>query len=175
MVVASEVRHRLGLARVLWVVAGVPWQKVDGRPISPAEVRLAMVEAAIAGIEGFEVCDLEVRRPGLSFTADTLVELAGFHPDAMLHLIVGADAASGLGSWERADEVARRCVLVIVNRPGQAVPDLDPEWTVRHVEMPAIDLSSTDLRSRIADGVPCNLLVPDGALRIARERGLYRS
>ena len=103
LVAAINVRHALGLGRVLLVVANVPWQKVGSRSVSPAEDRLAMVEAAVAGIDGLEASDLEIRRGGPSYTIDTLVDLAEADPAGERFLILGADAAAGLDTWERGE------------------------------------------------------------------------
>ena len=95
LVTAVNVRHALSLDRVLLVVANVPWQKVGERTVSPAEDRLAMVEAAARGVAGLEVSRLEIDRGGPSYTADTLGHLHAAHPGVELFLIVGSDAAGG--------------------------------------------------------------------------------
>jgi|SRR5579884_2955673 len=169
---AVNVRHSLGLDRLLLVVANVPWQKVDTRSVSPAVDRLAMVEAAVAGIPGLEVSALEVERGGSSYTADTLAELEVKHPGAELFLVVGSDVATALGTWERIDEVRKRCVLVVVARPGS--PDYRATgWRTERVEIPALDISSTDLRRRVGDGRPLEFLVTPPVIRVIRSRGLY--
>jgi nicotinate-nucleotide adenylyltransferase len=173
---AATARHDLGLDRVLMVVANTPWQKAGTRAITPAEDRLAMVSAAVDGIDGLEVSRMEVDRGGPSYTADTLAELARAHADAPggveLFLIVGTDVADDLHTWVRADEVARLATLAIVTRPG-ATPVRPEGWRVEVVELPALDLSSTDLRRRVAEGRPIDGLVPPGAVRVIRERRLY--
>ena len=102
LVTAVNVRHALALDRVLLVVANVPWQKVGERTVSPAEDRLAMVEAAARGVAGLEVSRLEIDRGGPSYTADTLGELRRAHPRAELFLIVGSDAAGAPSSSSTA-------------------------------------------------------------------------
>ncbi|HZQ27567.1 MAG TPA: nicotinate-nucleotide adenylyltransferase [Acidimicrobiales bacterium] len=169
---AATARHDLELDRVLMVVANTPWQKTGTRAITPAEDRLAMVGAAVDGIEGLEVSRMEVDRGGPSYTADTLAELARAHPGAELFLIVGTDVADDLHTWVRVDEVARLATLAIVTRPG-ATPVRPEGWRVELVELPALDLSSTDLRRRVAEGRPIDGLVPPGAVRVIRERRLY--
>lgn len=171
---ALNARHSAGLDRVLLVVANQPWQKSDARRITPALDRLAMVEAAVAGVEGLCASAIEIERGGVSYTADTLVELARIHPGAELFVIVGADAAAGLGSWERVGEVAELATLVVVNRPGAPPPAPPPGWEhVAVVEVPALDISSTDLRARAADGRPLDFLVPAPVISCIRRRGLY--
>lgn len=174
LVAATEARHHLGLHRVLFVVAGRPWQKEGTRAITPPEHRLAMVAAAVEGADGLEASDLEIRRGGVSYTADTLRQLQSGAPDAQLYLILGADAAAGLATWERAEEVRELAHVVVVNRPGCPAAAAPPGWEATTVEMPAIDLSSTDLRQRVAAGAPLDHLVPGAVARYVRDRELYR-
>ncbi len=169
---AVDVRHALRLHRVLLVVAHIPWQKVANQPVSPAEDRYAVVEAAVAGLDGLEASRLEVDRGGPSYTADTLAELAHLHPGAELFLLVGSDVAAELDTWERAEEVRQRATLAVVARPGAAVGP-PPGWTAEIVDTPALDVSSTDLRRRVATGRPIEVLVPAGAVREIHRRGLY--
>ncbi|MDP8976556.1 MAG: nicotinate-nucleotide adenylyltransferase [Actinomycetota bacterium] len=170
---AVNVRHALGLRRVLLVVANVPWQKAGERSVTDAEDRYAVVRSAAAGLEGIEASRLEIDRGGPSYTADTLSELAARHPGAELFLVVGSDVVSELHSWERVEEVGRRATLVAVARPGVTVGPPPPSWRMEVVEVPALDVSSTDLRARVADGRPIDVLVPAGAVREIRRRGLY--
>lgn len=172
LVAAVNVRHALALDRVLLVVANQPWQKANRR-LTPAEDRLAVVEAAVGGAAGLEASRIEIDRGGESLTADTLEELAGADPAAELFLIVGADVAAELGTWRRVEVVARLATLVVVTRPGAPVAHPGPPWRVRGVEIPALDVSSTDLRARCADGRPLDYLVPQAAIDCIRERGLY--
>lgn len=173
LVAAVNVRHALALDRVLLVVANVPWQKVGGREVTPAADRLAVVEAAVGDVPGVEASDLEIRRGGTSYTADTLRELRAGHPGAELFLVVGSDVAASLDTWERIDVVRQLATLVVVNRPGTQLPALDSSWRVETVEIPNLEISSTDLRARAADGRPLDYLIPASAVRCIRERGLY--
>ena len=118
LVTAVNVRHELGLDRVLLVVSNVPWQKVGTREISPAEARLAMVEAAVADVEGLEASRIELDAGGPSYTADTLATLLAEDPGRELFVILGADAAAGLLTWERCEEVRDLATIVVVERPG---------------------------------------------------------
>jgi nicotinate-nucleotide adenylyltransferase len=173
VVAAVEARRALGLDRVLIVVAGDPWQK-RGRVLAPAADRLAMVEAAVAGVEGLEVCDIELRRTGPSYTADTLEALSA--PGRSLFLIVGADVASTLSTWTGVERIPALATLAVVDRfgvPPAPVPTGD--WQLERLSIPRLEISSTDLRARAARGWPLDGLVPPGAVRIIRERSLYQT
>lgn len=172
LVTAVNVRHALALDVVLLMVANDPWQKTGARSVSPAADRLAMVRAAVEGVDGLEAGTEEIDRGGVSYTADTLALLKVKHPGARLFTIVGDDAASNIDTWERVDEVAAMSHLVVVDRPGAPVTlSTDFEW--RHVEVPRLEVSSTDLRGRVTDGRPLDFLVPEKVIAIIRNRGLY--
>ncbi len=173
LVAAVNVRHALDLDLVLLVVANRPWQKEGTRPVTPAEDRLAVVRAAVGQVPGVEASDLEVVRSGISYTADTLAALHAAEPAADLVLVIGADVAATLDTWERLDEVRARCRLAVVNRPGAPPPRVPGGWRAEVVEIPALEVSSTDLRARVADGRPLDYLVPEAAVREIRRRGLY--
>lgn len=170
---AVNVRHALALDRLLMVVANIPWQKAGERSVTGAEDRFAMVRAAIEGLDGIEASRLEIERGGPSYTADTLAELADLHPGAQLFVVVGSDVVGELHTWERAADVGRRATLVAVARPGSTVPPPPPSWRMEVVEVPSLDVSSTDLRARVGAGRPIDVLVPAGAVREIRRRGLY--
>ena len=172
LVTAVNVRHALALDLVVLMVANVPWQKQGERPITPALDRFAMVEAAVGDVPGLEAGRLEIDAGGPSYTADTLAALAGLEPDAELYTIVGDDAAAGLTSWERYDEVAARSHMVVVDRPGEHVelPAIVP-WI--RVEVPRLEVSSTDLRARFTDGRPLDYLITDPVLDVIERRNLY--
>ena len=173
LVAAVNVRHALDLDLVLLVVANRPWQKEGTRPVTAAEDRLAVVRAAVGQVPGVEASDLEVVRSGISYTADTLAALHAVEPGADMVLVIGADVAATLHTWERLDEVRARCRLAVVNRPGAPPPRVPTGWRAEVVEIPALEVSSTDLRARVADGRPLDYLVPEAAVREIRRRGLY--
>ena len=172
LVAAVNVRHAMALDRVLLVVANHPWQK-SARAITPAADRLAVVEAAVAGTEGVEASAIEIDRGGDSYTADTLEQLVEEGPDRELFLVVGADVAAELDTWRRTDVVARLATVVVVTRGGRPAVDVGPPWRVEQVPIPALEISSSDLRARAADGRPLDHLVPRPAVDCIRERGLY--
>jgi nicotinate-nucleotide adenylyltransferase len=178
---AVNARVALDLDRVLLVVANQPWQK-SGREITSAEDRLAMVQAAVADRDGLESSRIEIDRGGDTYTADTLEQLAAEDPDRDLFLIVGTDVAADLDTWKRPDVVARLATLVVVGRPGPGrgrastpAPPGPPgrEWRIERVDMPPLDISSSDLRDRHRRGLPLDYLVPDPVITEIRRRGLY--
>jgi nicotinate-nucleotide adenylyltransferase len=172
LVTAVNVRHALHLDLMIMMVANYPWQKVGKRSITPAEDRLAMVAAAVSDVPGLVAGDHEIRSGGPSYTADTLATLALEYPHATLFTVVGDDAAAGIRSWDRVEEVIERSCLVVVDRPGEPVElDADIDWI--RVEVPRLEVSSTDLRARWADGRPLDYLVTDDVLAVIAGRGLY--
>jgi nicotinate-nucleotide adenylyltransferase len=169
---AAAARDQLDLARVLVVVAGDPWQK-QGRVRAGAEVRFEMVVAAIDGVDGLEASRLEVDRTGPTFTIDTIETLQRESPPCELFLIVGSDVAASLESWHRADTLRALVTLALVDREDAAPTVGPPGWRCVRVHMPRLDVSSTDLRRRIAAGESVEFLVPPPAARVIRTHNLY--
>jgi nicotinate-nucleotide adenylyltransferase len=174
LVTAVNVRHALDLDAVLLVVANDPWQKSGERRVTPAADRLAMVMAAVRDVDGLEASDLELRRGGTSYTADTLAELRAAHPEAELFLVLGSDAAAGLPTWERSDEVRRGATVVVVTRPRAEKGEPPAGWSWISVETPRLEVSSTDLRERVVDGRPLDYLLTPAVIDCIEARGLYR-
>jgi len=173
LVAAVNVRYSLALDRVLLTVAHRPWQKVGSRPLSAASDRLAMVEAAVADVEGLEASANELERGGDSFTIDTVEQLLAEDTERELFVIVGEDAAAGMPTWERIDDLRRQARIVVVERPGTTV-GLPVGWELDRVEVPRLEVSSTDLRARAVDGRPLDYLVPPGVISVMADRRLYR-
>ena len=168
---AAEVRHSLALDRVLLVVAGNPWQK-HGRVVASARDRMALVERAVIAVDGLEASAIEVERPGPSVTADTLEALQA--PGRELYLLLGADAVANMGTWRRLDDTRSLAAIVVMERAGDL--DVHPPgegWRVHHVRVPRLDVSSTDLRARLATGRPIAGLVPESVVEEIGRRGLY--
>jgi nicotinate-nucleotide adenylyltransferase len=176
LVTAVNVRHELLLDRVLLVVNDQPWQKLGTRDITPAADRYAMVAAAVGTVEGLEASPVEIDRGGMSYTADTLAALLDEEPEREreLFVILGSDAAVGLPTWERADEVRSLATVVVVERPGIHGTDPPPGWSWVRVEVPRLEVSSTDLRARVADGRPLDYLLTPEVIATIDARGLYR-
>ena len=174
LVAASEVAVLFGLDEVVFVPTGQPWQK-SHRVVSPAEDRYLMTVIATASNPRFTTSRVDIERGGQTFTIDTLTDLSRQRPDAEMFFITGADALEQIVSWrdnERLFELAR---FIGVTRPGYQLADHDlPEGRVSLVEVPALAISSTDCRERVARGMPVWYLVPDGVVQYIEKRGLYR-
>jgi nicotinate-nucleotide adenylyltransferase len=180
LALAAAARDELALDQVLWVPAADPPHK-QGRPISPAADRLAMVQAAIADQPGFELSRIDVDRPGPHWTADTVALLAEQYPGAELVFVMGGDSLRDLPTWGRPQEIVDCCILGVLRRPGDAVdlPSLEavlPGVTakVRFIDEPPIMISAHDIRERIRAGLPIWGLVPPLVAEIIARRGLYR-
>jgi nicotinate-nucleotide adenylyltransferase len=172
LVVAGDVHFRLGVDRVVFVPAADPPHK-RGQVSAPAELRLAMVRAAVRGDPRFEVDDIELHRPGPSYTVDTLREFRRREPDAELFFLIGADALRDLPAWREPEEVARLATLVMLARGGETeVPD--PRFPVRRVPVTRVDVAATEVRRRVAAGEPIRYLVPEAVREIIERKKLYR-
>lgn len=169
---AVDVGQALALDVVLMVVANQPWQKADRSDLSPADVRLAMVRAAVEGLDGVEASDLEIRRGGPTYTVDTLDAIRSAEPDAELFLILGADAAAGLDTWHDPHRLDDLCRIVVVDRPG-AIAAPPPGFRCERVEVPLLDVSSSELRARVAAGRSVRFLTPDAVVSLIRDERLY--
>jgi nicotinate-nucleotide adenylyltransferase len=171
VVVAVDTRAALGLDRVLLVVAGDPWQK-RGAVAASAHDRLHLARLAVEDVEGVEVSAIEVERDAPSVTADTLEALS--RPGRELFCVLGADAVANMGTWRRLDETRDLATIVIVERRGDVHAEPPGEgWSVERVPVPRLDVSSTEIRHRLAAGLPVDGLVPPPVVRAIRERGLY--
>jgi nicotinate-nucleotide adenylyltransferase len=173
LAVAIAAKHQLGLDRVLLMVANVPWQKAQQRHVSDAAARMAMVEAACVGYPGLEPSDLEISRGGDSFTADTLEQLAG--PNREIFLIIGSDLVDDLPTWKRWQEIPPLCTLAVAHRPGEAERgELAPGWRSVTIRVPALEISSTELREMASEGRPIDFLVPANVIEVIVRKNLYR-
>jgi nicotinate-nucleotide adenylyltransferase len=174
LVAASEVAARFHLDEVVFVPTGQPWQKTH-RHVSPAEDRYLMTVIATASNPQFSVSRIEIDRGGKTYTIDTLRELHELNPDSELYFITGADALAQILTWRDAAELFSLAHFIGVTRPGHVLSDPGlPDGGVSLVEVPALAISSTDCRARVAAGDPVWYLVPDGVVRYIDKRGLYR-
>lgn len=174
LVAASEVAALFHLDEVIFVPTGQPWQK-SHKQVSPAEDRYLMTVIATASNPQFSVSRSDIDRKGPTYTIDTLRDLRAVHGDADLFFITGADALSQILTWRDADELFSLSHFIGVTRPGHVLTDAGlPEGGVSLVEVPALAISSTDCRERVAQGDPVWYLVPDGVVRYIDKRQLYR-
>ncbi len=178
LVAASEVQARFALDEVVFVPTGEPWQKAD-RQVSMAEDRYLMTTIATASNPRFSVSRVDIERPGLTYTVDTLRDIRKLRGEDMdLFFITGADALSQILTWKGVAEMFELAHFVGVSRPGVALGESDiahlPEHKVTLLEVPALTISSTACRERVAEGLPIWYLVPDGIVQYIAKRGLYR-
>jgi nicotinate-nucleotide adenylyltransferase len=174
LVAASEVAVLFGLDEVVFVPTGQPWQK-SHRVVSPAEDRYLMTVIATASNPRFSTSRVDIERGGQTYTIDTLTDLKRERPDAELFFITGADALEQIVGWRDNERLFQMARFIGVTRPGYQLADHHlPEGVVSLVEVPALAISSTDCRERVARGMPVWYLVPDGVVQFIEKRGLYR-
>ncbi|WP_213013713.1 nicotinate-nucleotide adenylyltransferase [Paractinoplanes toevensis] len=173
LVAASEVQARFDLDEVVFVPTGQPYEK--GK-VSPAEDRYLMTVIATASNPRFHVSRADVDRDGPTYTVDTLRDMRAIYgPDTQLYFITGADALSRILGWKDALEMLTMAHFVGVTRPGfELTGDHLPADSVTLVSVPAMAISSSACRARVAGGEPVWYLVPDGVVQYINKRGLYR-
>jgi nicotinate-nucleotide adenylyltransferase len=178
---AQETRTRLNLPRVIFVPAGQPWMKSE-RPLTPAGHRSEMVRLAIAPYPYFRLSRIEIDRPGPTYTIDTITVLrAELAAGDELYFILGWDNLAQLPQWRDVPRLIKLCRLVAIPRPGYSLPDLKvlesriPGLSQRLVLMdkPVIDINATDVRNRVAQGLPIDHLVPKTVAEYIRKHRLY--
>ncbi len=172
LVAASEVASVFELDEVVFVPTGEPWQKAN-RSVSEAEHRYLMTVVATASNPSFTVSRVDINRAGPTYTIDTLRDLKAARPEADLFFITGADAMAKILSWKDVEELWSLAHFVGVTRPGHELHDLGRS-DVSLLEVPAMAISSTVCRDRVADGAPVWYLVPDGVVQYIAKHRLYR-
>jgi len=183
LLLAEACREQARLDAVWFVPAATAPHKQDQTPAS-AEQRVEMLRLVIGGQSTFDVCDIEIKRGGVSYTVDTLRELKSQESSRELFLLLGGDSLSDLPTWRAADEVCRLALPVVVGRPGSAKPDFSvlagvapPEqiqaMQQQQVEMPLIGLSSQEIRRRVAEGRSIRYMTPRAVEEYIKTAGLY--
>lgn len=184
LLLAEWCREAARLDRVWFLPAATPPHKRDAvQP--PGEVRAAMVTAAIAGNPAFELSRLELDRGGVSYTVETLREIAQRMPDAELFLLMGADMLHDLPTWREPAEICRLATPLVVRRHGSPPPDFgvladvisadrSAELVRQQIEMPVVEISSTEIRRRVSAGESILYQTPDAVRDLIAARGLYR-
>jgi nicotinate-nucleotide adenylyltransferase len=167
---AEAVRESLSLERVVFVPAARPPHRPE--PVASGLDRFAMVALATAHHPAFAASDQELRRGGRSYSVDTLEAIATAHPGRSLVLILGSDALRDLPSWHRVERVRELARIATVERPGSGTQDL-PGMEIERVEAPLLDVSSTEVRRRLAEGLSVRYLVPESVADYIAKRELY--
>ena len=173
LIAARDAAERLGLDRVLLVLAARPPHKSATH--APAALRMEMLEAAVGDDPVLVASDLELRRSGPSFTVDTLAELRALHPDAELVLLIGVDQWRRLGTWKDPEGIGRLARVAVMARDGEDPAGVDPGLAITPAVVPVarIDLSATEIRARVRQGRSIRHLVPEGVRRIIERQALY--
>lgn len=177
---AARARDAIGATEAWLVPARTP--ALRGEPVAPAQLRLAMLESAVRSLPRMRVLDIELRRPGVSYTVDTLDALAAAHPAVEPWWVVGADAARTLPDWHRSTDLLATMRIAVVQRAGtepftdrEAVAlGMDPSRTIVLDIVPR-DVSASEVRRRVAAGHPIAGMVPAAVADIISASGLYRS
>ncbi len=181
LILAAEAYHQLGLSRLLWVLTPIPPHKPD-RPISPVEQRLALVQAAIQADPAFELSRVDIDRPPPHFALDTVLILRNQFPSAELIYLMGGDSLHDLPTWHRPLDFAAACdALGVMRRPGYPVdlssleadlPGISPK--ICFVDTPLLEISSSDIRRRIASGEPYRYFLTREVWQLIQAQELYR-
>jgi nicotinate-nucleotide adenylyltransferase len=178
LVTAEEALAQFGLDGVVFVPTGRPWMK-EGRSVSAAEDRYLMTVIATASNPRFSVSRIEIDREGPTYTVETLRALATDHPDAELYFITGADAMLEIFDWKEPDGALELAHFIAATRPGYDLTRFEARTPTRHpnvsvMNVPALAISSTDVRSRVSEGRPIRYLVPEGVKTYIDKVALYR-
>jgi nicotinate-nucleotide adenylyltransferase len=178
LVTAEEALVQFNLDRVVFMPTGRPARKAD-REITSAEHRYLMTVIATASNPDFVVSRLEIDRPGVTYTVDTILELTSIHgPDAELFFITGADAVLEIATWRESERLADVCTFIAATRPGYDITGfadraIAAKLKTELMEVPALAISSTDIRARVADRRPVRYLLPEAVAAYVRKNGLY--
>jgi len=178
LVTAEEALVQFALDEVVFVPTGKPWMKLE-RNVSPAEDRYLMTVIATASNPRFRVSRVEIDRDGPTYTVDTLRTLAAENPDAELYFITGADAMLEIFEWKDTDEVLALAHFIAATRPGYDLTLFEAKTPTQHpnvsvMNIPALAISSTDVRERVHAGRPIRYLVPEGVKSYIEKAALYR-
>jgi nicotinate-nucleotide adenylyltransferase len=175
LILAERAREEMALDAVLFVPANIPPHKRVGRRIAPPDCRIEMLRLATASNRSFCIEDHEIDREGISYTYDTLVYLRGLYPKAEFTLLIGADNARDFRTWYRPEEIVTMAKHGVWGRPGSELPaELMPGVPLRRIDAPLIEISSTDIRERVAAGRSVRYLTPESVVEYIAQQGLYR-
>lgn len=172
---AEVAKDALKLDTVIFIPASIPPHKQD-MTLPNGDMRLRMTEAAIEGNPAFQVSGIELDRTGPSYTIDTLRELRMLYPDAQFVLLIGMDNLEIFHTWRAYDEILRMAELGVMVRPGYSKVNVKPQLLerVNFVEIPLLEISGTDIRHRVKNGLSIRSMVPEPVKRIIEEEALYK-
>ena len=176
LVAASEAAFRYLLDEVVFVPTGDPWQK-QHLNVTDAVARLAMTRLAVESDPLLRVSTCDVDREGATYAVDTVADVrAEYDEDVNLYFIIGADSLANLHTWHRVEELCKAVKFIALNRPGHSRREVDTSFgvEVEFIDMPGVDVSSTECRQRVRNGQPIRYLVPDRVAAYISDHGLYR-
>ena len=175
LIVAEAVGEQLHLDKVIFVVSADPPHRRDvGR--ATAEARFTMTKLAVRGNTRFDLSDMEIQRPGKSYTVDTVLGFEALHPRARLFLLIGSDNLAEFHTWRSPREIIARCELVAFTRPGFPMDGIKNEF-VRSAQVltaPIVGISASDIRRRVKTGRSIRYMVPEAVEDYIVKKGLYR-
>lgn len=181
LVAAEMARGEFNLSKVLFIPSGTPPHKIR-RDVSAANLRFEMVELAIKDNPAFDLSALEIERKGLSYTVETIRILRRTWPEHELYFITGTDALLEIFSWREAEEILTMIQFIGAARPGFDARDFlikvqqehpETQGRIHYLEVPALAISSTDIRSRVRHGQPIRYLLPESVRLFLQQHGLY--
>jgi len=171
LILAEEVRQKIGLTKVIFVPANLPPHKND--EIIPAHHRLKMVKLAISGNPHFSVSDIEIKRGGRSYTIDTIKEFKKIYSSEELHFIIGSDLFKYLNEWKDLREITTLVKFIVATRPGFSLENLPDYMTT--IDIRAVDISAYEIRQCIRQNRSFRYLVPEAVRNYIIRKGLYRT
>ena len=176
LIVAEVARDQFGFDEVWWIPNATPPHKRDAT-LAPAADRLAMTNAAVADHDHFSVCDIELQRPGVSYTVDTVQALQEQHPNTAFSLLIGSDSLDTFHQWRAPDTIAEAVQLIVYKRPGGAQSVAAPRFAnqARYVAAPMLEISSTEIRHRCRSNRSIQYLVPHAVAQYIHTHNVYSS
>lgn len=183
LILAENAYREHGLDEIIFLPNGIPPHKRNAH-IAPDDDRLAMVRLAVEGIPYFSVSDMEMVREGLSYSSDTLLELRSAHPDCEYYFIMGGDSIEQFETWHRPDIILANCIVLAAIREQSDEEEFDRQIAslcqkygadIRKLSIPRLDLSSSEIRKRVREGMSVRFMVPQAVLDYMTEKGLYQS
>jgi nicotinate-nucleotide adenylyltransferase len=182
LVTAEGARYEYGLEKVIFIPAGQPPHKPNVKLTEPWR-RFEMTRLAVATNPFFEVLPIEINRPGPSFAVDTVQEISLLYPGAQVYFITGADAVAEILSWKKVEKLLSICLFIAATRPGYKLDELwkkieflpqDLKKNIFCMEVPALAISSTDIRHRVREGRPVKYLLPEPVEEYITSNNIYR-